>query len=124
MTRAITLFAAAVSFLLLSACVGSAVQPRADATRPTPEAVAFAQGLGLQLPTTYERARSVLAGRSWQPDAALGPSAAAFGGYPEIACGSGVDAVCSARFSKQGRTIVLVVNQHAADLPVTDAFED
>ncbi len=76
-----------------------------------------AKALGFSLRKPYFEIRNSLALSGWNRDVA-GGSSKAFSEFPEIVCGSGMDAVCSARFVKDERVIILTVDQNAKTLKV------
>lgn len=65
--------------------------------------------LGLKPGTAYPRARSELQKQGWRIDAQEPEEASDFRDAPEVVCGHGRDAVCTARFLKAGRAIMLTL---------------
>jgi hypothetical protein len=114
-----------VVFLLGLAIAGSAFgQMRTPPGVPTSEEIAPAKQLGLKLPLSYSAARKLMVKSSWRIDLSMTSAPAAYPKHPEISCGNGLDAVCSARFLKHGRAIQLIVDQTQPGLPVVHVYED
>jgi hypothetical protein len=101
-------------------------QPAATQRVAAPETLA--QRLGLRLHSRYASARARLLSTSWKPDLKHGEFSVhtepPYRQYPEVVCGDGRDAVCSGRFLKSGRAVLLIIDQGSRALRVTSIDED
>lgn len=88
----------------------------------------LAQRVGVRLQSGYATARAKLLGTSWKADSGWRESGVhkqlAYRQYPEVVCGDGYDAVCTARFEKAGQAILLTIDQGSSALRVTSVDED
>lgn len=86
------------------------------------------KAVGVQLQSSYATARSKLLRSAWTADSAWGESGVhkrlAFQQYPEVLCGEGFHAVCTGRFERNGRAILLTINPKTTKLQVTSVDED
>jgi uncharacterized protein len=86
------------------------------------------KAVGVQLQSSYATARSNLFRSAWTADSTWGKSGVhkqlAFQQYPEVLCGEGYDAVCSGRFEKSGRAILLTIDRKTKKLQVISIDED
>jgi hypothetical protein len=89
---------------------------------PLPEDFKLAQSLEFTMERPYSEVRERLLTLSWQPDPSWGHSGVheilSYPEYPEVLCGNGMDAVCTARLTKGPRAILLTINQTSGALPV------
>jgi hypothetical protein len=101
---------------------------QAAAAQPPAATGPLAQRLGVQIQSGYATARARLLGTSWKADAGWGRSGVhgqlAYRQYPEVLCGEGYDAVCTGRFVKSGRAILLSIDPRTRALRVTSVDED
>ena len=65
--------------------------------------------LGLKPGTPYPRVRSELTKQGWRFEAQEPEEASAFREAPEVGCGHGHDAVCTVRYLRDGRAIMLTL---------------
>lgn len=88
-----------------------------DAGKPPDPLQAFGLTSGME----YKAAKAALLASGWsvQPSA---QSEAAFPASPEVECGSGLDAICSAGFSKGSEAFGLVVERRGTSIVVTGAY--
>ena len=88
----------------------------------------LAKEIGIRLSKSYSATRLQLIKLSWQPatnpDLVSNKKPVSFPNYPEILCGEGMDAICTARFNKNGNAVILTVNQHKRSLPVVHIMKD
>jgi len=86
------------------------------------------QGVGVQVGSDYASARAKLLAASWKPDTTYGVSGTfgklAYPQYAEVVCGEGRDAVCSGRFEKAGRAILLSLDPKKKPMRVTSIDQD
>lgn len=82
-----------------------------------------AKSLGLDLTKPYAAARKILAKTGWASDLHE-DSPHSYPEFPEIVCGNGMDAICSARFIKDGKAIQLTVDQNSKTLLVVHIDDD
>ena len=86
------------------------------------------KAVGVQLQSSYATARSQMLRSAWTADSTWGKSGVhkrlAFQQYPEVLCGEGYDAVCSGRFEKNGRVILLTIGPKTKKLQVISVDED
>lgn len=84
--------------------------------------------IGLLLESPYAEARKRLMDLSWRPDISWGTSGVgqepAFKAFPEVLCGHGWDAICTARLSRAGLDILVTVDQKDPDLRVVHVARD
>jgi len=77
---------------------------------------------GVQKYERYASARLKMNRQGWQIDKEWGISGIhkqlAFPRYPEVLCGEGYQAVCTARFTKGDSAVLLTINQFKKSLPV------
>ena len=85
--------------------------------------MALAKQLGLRVPLAYAKARDWMLEHGWRVDATSIPTVSDYPAHPEIACGRGYDAICSATFTKGTREIQLIVDQSKPGLPVVHLVE-
>ena len=91
---------------------------------PDQSDIATAKAAGLKLGNTYAANRDILLRASWQLDTGDVDSRPLFKAYPEISCGTGYDAVCQASFSKDGKSLVLTVDQNQKNLPLVHVSKE
>jgi hypothetical protein len=86
------------------------------------------KSVGVQLQSSYATARSKLLRSAWTADSTWGESGVhkqlAFQQYPEVLCGEGYHAVCTGRFEKNGRAILLTIDPKTKKLQVTSVDQD
>jgi hypothetical protein len=86
------------------------------------------KAVGLQLQSSYAAARSRLLRSAWTADSTWGESGVhkrlAFQQYPEVLCGEGYQAVCTAKFEKNGTAILLTIDPKTKKLQVTSVDQD
>lgn len=103
-------------------------QWQSAAAQPPAAPGTLAQRVGVQLQSGYASARARLLAASWKADSGWGESGVhkqlAYRQYPEVVCGDGHDAVCTGRFEKSGRAILLTIDQRTSTLRVTSVDED
>ena len=80
--------------------------------------------LGLKPGTDYARVRAELLHQGWKLDAQEPEEASDYREAPEVACGHGRDAICSVRFLKNGRAIMLTLKPDAGHLTLVGAEDD
>ena len=90
----------------------------------TAAAMSPLDSLGLKPGTDYARARAELLHQGWQLEAQEPEEASTYREAPEVACGHGRDAVCSVRFLKNGRAIMLTLRPEAGRLTLVGAEDD
>lgn len=99
-----------------------------EAARPAPAPGALAQRVGVRLQSGYASARSKLLGTAWKADPSRSEDRVhkqlPYRQYTEVVCGEGYDAVCSGRFVKAGRAIVLKFDQRTRTPHVISVDED
>ena len=95
---------------------------------PLPEDFELAKSLGFTMGGPYSEIRERLLVLSWQPDPSWGHSGVhevlSHPKYPEILCGDGMDAVCTARLMKGPRAILLTIDQTSDAIPVVHVDTD
>jgi hypothetical protein len=91
---------------------------------PDQSDIATAKVAGLKLGKAYSVNRDILLRASWQPDTGDVDGCPLFKGYPEISCGTGYDAVCQALFSKDGKSLLLTVDQNKKNLPLVHVSKE
>lgn len=77
---------------------------------------------GIKPGVSYAEARSHLLAQGWQPEgdrAGAGRPSGLGGQFPEVVCGSGRDAMCTGRFLRAGKAVIVAVDQNKKALPVT-----
>lgn len=93
---------------------------------PTSSDIVLAKALGIPLQRSYSKTRKGLIRLGWKPD--VDPTSESddnsYSDYPEISCGSGMDAICSARFTRSDLAIIVMVDQSKGNLPVVHMMED
>jgi hypothetical protein len=127
----------AVSFGVLALSIWAATAGAADAGRfvgpigvgsPRTSDVRLAKALGIPLQRSFASTRARLVQLGWTPDAISDAGAEAasapFPRYPEISCGSGMDAICTARFTRRDVAIMVTVDQGKGKLPVVHVDHD
>jgi hypothetical protein len=86
------------------------------------------KSVGVQLQSSYATARSKLLRSAWTADSTWGESGVhkqlAFQQYPEVLCGEGYHAICTGRFEKNGRAILLTIDPKTKKLQVTSIDQD
>jgi hypothetical protein len=101
---------------------------QAEAAQRTASPATLAQSVGVRLQSGYATARASLLGAAWKADAAWGLAgvhqALTYRQYPEILCGEGYDAVCTGRFQKADRAILVMVDPRSKTLRVTSVDAD
>lgn len=87
-----------------------------------------AKSLGFTIGHPYAKARDRLLALSWRPDLGWGLSGVrpvlGYPGYPEILCGEGMDAVCTARLTKGTQAILLTIDPDSDTSPVVHVNRD
>jgi hypothetical protein len=114
------------------ASIGAQEQKRAVASMsvgsPTSTDIQLAKTFGLKLKHAYSINRKILMEAAWQPDLKWGLSGIhhklAYQDFPEILCGDGYDAVCTGRFVKGSKEILLTIDHNHKTLPVMHADND
>lgn len=101
-----TPIALALSLLLLA---GAASRAHAAAAADQDALPAAWSALGLKLGMPYAKARALLLGAGWKAEAAAQDGAPAFADTPEVECGQGWQAICSAGYGKGGEQYALVL---------------
>lgn len=80
--------------------------------------------LGLKPGAPYPRVRAELLKQGWTFDAQEPEEASDYREAPEVACGHGRDAVCTVRYLRDGRTIVLTLKPVGGQLQLQGAEAD
>jgi hypothetical protein len=91
---------------------------------PNQTDITVAKANGLKLGKSYSINRNILMRTSWKVENEDSTSHSPIKGYPEIFCGEGYDAICQARFSKNGKYLTLVVNQDKKDLRLAHIYPE
>lgn len=87
---------------------------------PAPPSELTSQGLRVGMP--YAQAKQVLLARGWRIDTSEQSSAPAFKQHPEITCGEGINAICSAGYQKGGEYLALTVQNTKQGLVVNGTY--
>ncbi len=72
----------------------------------------------------YAQARDRLLKQGWTLDQTGVPKEPDYKLFPEVVCGRGFDAVCSARYQKNGIRIMLYVTDLSGRLTVKEVYDD
>ena len=95
---------------------------------PLPSDYELAESIGFTMDRPYSTIREDLLTLSWRPDPGWGLSGMsrvlAYPEYPEILCGEGMDAVCTARLTKGAQAILLTINPASDTIPVVHVNRD
>ena len=91
---------------------------------PDKSDIAAAKEAGLTLGKPYSANRNILLRAAWRPDTEGMDSPPLFKVFPEISCGTGYDAICQAVFLKDGRSLVLTVDQNKKNLPLVHVSKE
>jgi hypothetical protein len=95
---------------------------------PLAEDLMLARKIGFTLSKPYSKVRTRLRKHGWSPDSSWGLSGPherlTYSAYPEILCGDGMDAICTARLMKGREAIVLTVDQWKTSIPVVHVERD
>jgi hypothetical protein len=121
--------------LFLVATLAAAICPARDRVvgpigpgASSPKDSKLAKSLGFTMGHPYSEIQEHLLTLSWRPDPSWGHSSVhevlSYPKYPEILCGDGMDAVCTARFTKGPHAILLTINQASDTIPVVHVDRD
>ena len=122
-------------FLILTATMLAAACSARDSVvgptgpgAPFPTDYKLAKSLGVTMEHSYSKIRERLLTLSWRPDSGWGLSGVhqvlGYPEYPEILCGEGMDAVCTARLTKGTQAILLTINPASDTIPVVHVNRD
>ena len=88
----------------------------------------LAKQIGIRLSKPYSSTRLRLIKLSWHPDATWGLAddrkLLSYPEYPELLCGHGIAAICTARFYKNDNAVILTINPLRPSLPVLTIDQD
>ena len=118
-----------VCFATAASAGASALERTVGPIHPGPpfrQDFALAKTIGFTLSKPYSKVRKRLGKHGWRPDSSWGASGPrlTYPAYPEILCGEGMDAVCTARLLKGRKVILLTVDQWKATIPVVHVDRD
>ena len=91
---------------------------------PASAATPLLTQLGLKSGMEYSSAKERMLHRGWSVDAPEPANHRPYASAPEVTCGQGWDAVCTARFINRGKAVMLTLKPGIDKLTVLDAEPD